>query len=64
MNALIADNPHRLRRALGVALAVLAVLAVAASGARAANYVALGDSYAAGPLIPNPVLPSKSPVIN
>src|SRR5262245_26710201 len=57
MNALIADHPHRLSRALAAAIAVLALLAVAASGARAANYVALGDSYAAGPLIPNRVLP-------
>src|ERR1700745_3378343 len=39
------------------ALVALALFAVAAAGARAANYVALGDSYAAGPLIPNPVLP-------
>jgi len=34
-----------------VALALVA--AFAASAARAANYVSLGDSYAAGPLIPN-----------
>jgi lysophospholipase L1-like esterase len=40
-----------------LALATLALAAVLAAGARAANYVALGDSYAAGPLIPNPVLP-------
>jgi lysophospholipase L1-like esterase len=40
-----------------LALAALALAAVLAAGARAANYVALGDSYAAGPLIPNPVLP-------
>jgi hypothetical protein len=39
-----------------LALAAL-VLALGASAARAANYVALGDSYAAGPLIPNPLLP-------
>jgi hypothetical protein len=39
------------------ALVALALFAVAAAGARAANYVALGDSHAAGPLIPNPVLP-------
>ncbi len=40
-----------------LALATLLLAAVLAAGARAANYVALGDSYAAGPLIPNPVLP-------
>src|SRR5215218_10661708 len=40
-----------------LAVAMLAVLALGATAARAANYVALGDSYAAGPLIPNPVLP-------
>jgi lysophospholipase L1-like esterase len=48
---------RRLLGAFALALAALAVLAFAAAGARAANYVALGDSYAAGPLIPNPVLP-------
>jgi lysophospholipase L1-like esterase len=48
------------RQALWLLLAALVALtlsAAAAVGARAANYVALGDSYAAGPLIPNPVLP-------
>ncbi|HEU5253893.1 MAG TPA: SGNH/GDSL hydrolase family protein [Solirubrobacterales bacterium] len=39
-----------------LAIAALA-LALTATAARAANYVALGDSYAAGPLIPNPLLP-------
>ena len=38
------------------ALLVL-VFALTATAARAANYVGLGDSYAAGPLIPNPLLP-------
>lgn len=50
----------RRRRALWLLLAALAALALAATmaaGARAANYAALGDSYAAGPLIPNPLLP-------
>lgn len=37
--------------------AAAALLAGFASGAAAANYTALGDSYAAGPLIPNPLLP-------
>ncbi|HYJ22679.1 MAG TPA: SGNH/GDSL hydrolase family protein [Solirubrobacterales bacterium] len=41
---------------LALSVVALALLAGAAGGARA-NYVALGDSYAAGPLIPNPVLP-------
>jgi lysophospholipase L1-like esterase len=40
-----------------LALATLLLAAALAAGARAANYVALGDSYAAGPLIPNPTLP-------
>ena len=57
MNALTL-SPRRLLRALTLAIAALAVLAAfVAAGARGANYVALGDSYAAGPLIPNPVLP-------
>jgi hypothetical protein len=38
------------------AVAALA-LAGTATAARAADYVALGDSYAAGPLIPGPLLP-------
>jgi len=42
---------------LTLALAALALYGATAVAARAANYVALGDSYAAGPLIPNPVLP-------
>lgn len=54
MNALIVNRPRRRVRALALALAMLAALTlVAAAGARAANYVSLGDSYAAGPLIPN-----------
>jgi len=43
-----------LTRALLLALTATAILAASAS---AASYVSLGDSYAAGPLIPNPVLP-------
>src|ERR1043165_8188120 len=53
--------PSRSRQMLWLllsALVALALFAVAAAGARAANYVALGDYYsAAGPLIPTPVLP-------
>lgn len=48
---------RRLRRMGALALALLAVLAAFAGAARAANYVALGDSYAAGPLIPNQIAP-------
>jgi hypothetical protein len=52
--SLEARRPAR-GRALALVMAVLAVLAVtvAAANARAAGYTALGDSYAAGPLIPN-----------
>ncbi len=57
MNAFNASR-HRLSlRALALVVAALVVLAVAAAGARGANYVSLGDSYTAGPFIPNPVLP-------
>jgi GDSL-like lipase/acylhydrolase family protein len=51
------SSPRRLRRTAALALAMLAILAVFAGGARAANYVALGDSYAAGPIIPNQIAP-------
>ncbi|HEX3174617.1 MAG TPA: SGNH/GDSL hydrolase family protein [Solirubrobacterales bacterium] len=45
------------RRLAVLALAALAVLAAFAGAARAANYIALGDSYAAGPVIPNQIAP-------
>jgi lysophospholipase L1-like esterase len=54
MNQSIQSSPRRLWQATVLAAAMLALLAAAA---RADNYVALGDSYAAGPLIPNPLLP-------
>lgn len=57
MNALTLARPQRRWRALVAAIVAVALLAFAAAGARAANYVSLGDSYTAGPLIPNPVLP-------
>ncbi len=51
------SRTRRLRRTAALAFALLAIFAAFAGAARAANYVALGDSYAAGPLIPNPLLP-------
>jgi hypothetical protein len=49
------------RRLLGALLVSMALFAAALTGlaasANAAGYVSLGDSYAAGPFIPNPVLP-------
>jgi hypothetical protein len=54
MNALTIAQPRRWVRTFALALGVLfAFTLLAAAGARAANYVSLGDSYAAGPLIPN-----------
>lgn len=47
----------RLSRALLLLVAALATWAALAGSAGAASYVSLGDSYAAGPFIPNPVLP-------
>jgi GDSL-like Lipase/Acylhydrolase family len=51
------SSPRWLRRTAALALAALVVLAAFAGAARAANYVALGDSYAAGPVIPNQIAP-------
>jgi lysophospholipase L1-like esterase len=42
---------------LAVTVVAWAAAAVAATTARADNYVSLGDSYVAGPFIPNPTLP-------
>ena len=56
MNQSTLKSPRRVPLLLLLALAAL-VLAATATAARAANYVALGDSYAAGPLIPDPLLP-------
>jgi GDSL-like Lipase/Acylhydrolase family len=50
-------STRRLRRTALLALAALTLLAAFAGAARAANYVALGDSYAAGPIIPNQIAP-------
>lgn len=57
MNALTSSHSRMLLRTLALTVVALALLAVATAGARAANYVSLGDSYTAGPFIPNPVLP-------
>ena len=48
---------RRLRAGLLALVAAALLLAGLAGRAAAANYTALGDSYAAGPLIPNPLLP-------
>lgn len=53
----IQPNSRRPWRTLAVAVAILVALAAFAGAARAANYVALGDSYAAGPVIPNQIAP-------
>jgi lysophospholipase L1-like esterase len=54
MEASYSPSRRRLSLALLLAFTLLAAFAVSA---RAASYVALGDSYAAGPFIPTPVLP-------
>jgi lysophospholipase L1-like esterase len=51
------SHARRLWRAIVVTLAVAMVIAASATVAQAANYVSLGDSYAAGPFILNPILP-------
>jgi hypothetical protein len=57
MNQSIQPSPRRLRRVAILAAAMLAMLAAFAGAAHAASYVALGDSYAAGPVIPNQIAP-------
>lgn len=52
-----ASTTSRPLRALLCLIAALATCAALAASASAASYVSLGDSYAAGPFIPNPVLP-------
>jgi hypothetical protein len=54
-----ASLPLRIRSCLVVALIALAVALAAqvSSAAAAPNYVSLGDSYTAGPLIPNQIPP-------
>ena len=53
----IQSSPRRLWRVTLLAAAMLVSLTALAGAARAANYVALGDSYAAGPIVPNQVAP-------
>jgi lysophospholipase L1-like esterase len=48
---------HARRLVLALVAVMLVALTSFAGAASAANYVSLGDSYTAGPLIPNPVLP-------
>lgn len=58
MGASTFSSSRRLLSALLVSFALFAAaLAGLAASAGAASYVSLGDSYAAGPFIPNPVLP-------
>ncbi len=58
MGASTLSSSRRLLAALLVSFALFtAALAGLAASAGAASYVSLGDSYAAGPFIPNPVLP-------
>jgi hypothetical protein len=57
MNASTVSQPRLLPRTLALAVVLLAAFAALTSAAQAANYVALGDSYAAGPLIPNQISP-------
>jgi lysophospholipase L1-like esterase len=48
---------HVRRLVLALAAAMLVSLGAFSGSAGAAGYVSLGDSYTAGPLIPNPLLP-------
>jgi lysophospholipase L1-like esterase len=53
----IHTSPRGLRLVAVLAAAALTLLVAFAGAARADSYVALGDSYAAGPLIPNQIGP-------
>jgi lysophospholipase L1-like esterase len=58
MGECAAHNPHRsLRVTAIVVVTFLAAFAALVGVARGAGYVALGDSYTAGPLIPNQIPP-------
>ena len=57
MTQSIPSSPRRLWRSAVLVAAILALFVAFAGAARAADYVALGDSYAAGPVIPNQIAP-------
>jgi lysophospholipase L1-like esterase len=57
MGECAARESHRLLRVTALAVTVLAAFAAFVGVARGAGYVALGDSYTAGPLIPNQIPP-------
>ena len=58
MGECAAHSSHRSLRLTAIAVVtVLAALAASVGAARGASYVALGDSYTAGPLIPNQIPP-------
>jgi lysophospholipase L1-like esterase len=57
MEKKITGRSRWLRAALLTLSVVAVLLAAGVAGASAANYVALGDSYTAGPLIPNQIAP-------
>lgn len=57
MNALNQDRTRTRLLAAALTAAVAMLLFAFAAAAQAANYVSLGDSYVAGPLIPNPTFP-------
>jgi lysophospholipase L1-like esterase len=58
MGECVARSSHRSLRVTAIAVVtVLAAFAASVGVARGASYVALGDSYTAGPLIPNQVPP-------
>lgn len=57
MGECAAHDSHRSLRTMAVVVTVLAAFAAFVGVARGASYVSLGDSYTAGPLIPNQVPP-------
>ena len=57
MSECAALHSHRSLRATTLVVTLLTLFVAFGGAARAATYVSLGDSYAAGPLIPNPQPP-------